>query len=365
MLSMKTCFVNLGRVALRTVLTSAILPAAFAQTYTTFNVPGSISTQPTSINSLGNVTGNYLDSSGFTHGFLRIAGGTITTFDPPDSVETLPVGINSSDAIAGSYYTSTPATGLIEHGFLRASDGTITTITIPGSSSTGVSSINSAGDIAGEFSATSAPATFMAFLLTSGGTLTTYCNGIPVTGCSDSAVAAFINDTDTFAGSTYVAGFDGAASFVTPYGGTPATFTAPSELYTFVSGINDRGTVAGVANSAFCVYYVGCLLDWTTKAFVRTSDGRITVFQAGVGVPTTATGINASGEITGYYSSSRTYEISGQNHGFSRNASGVITSFDPPGSYGTTPTSINDSGVIAGFFDTAGACCALGFILTP
>ena len=38
---------------------------------TTFDPPGSTSTQPTCINDTGAITGFYADASGVTHGFLR------------------------------------------------------------------------------------------------------------------------------------------------------------------------------------------------------------------------------------------------------------------------------------------------------
>ena len=346
MLSMKACSVNLGRLALRVVLTSAILPAAFAQTYTTFNVPGAFSTTPTSINSAGDVTGYYIvdgQQGGPTLGFLRTADGTITTFDPPGSAETAPIGINSSGEIVGFYYTNSPVTGQMQYGFLRASDGTFTTITISGFTLTGLSGINSVGDIAGGVGLLN-PAIEedvpLSFVLTSGGALTTYCSGMPVTGtaaydCRNDGGLVFINDSDAIAGAT-AAGV-GVSSFVRPYGGTTTTFKAPSELNTLVSGINDSGTVTGYAENDKCSrfgVFITCMPSGLTEGFVRTSDGTLTAFQAARldAFATLPTGINASGEIAGNYFSISPSTSTREVHGFLRNASGVITSFDPPGS---------------------------------
>ena len=58
--------------------------AAIDQSFTTFDPPGSLVTNPTSINSAGVVTGWYQDASG-THGFL-LAKGAITTFDVTGSI---------------------------------------------------------------------------------------------------------------------------------------------------------------------------------------------------------------------------------------------------------------------------------------
>lgn len=371
---------NLRRFCLRAICqraiwTSVILPAAFAQTYTTLEI-GAFSTTPTSINSSGDVTGYYLDSNqGPQHGFLRTAGGTVTTFDPPGSVQTSPCGINSSGEIVGFYGTNSPVTGQMQYGFLRASDGTITTITIPGFTLTGLSGINSAGDIAGGVSLVN-PATHegveLSFVLTSGGTLTTYCNGIPVTGtaaydCRSDGGFVFINDTDAIAGSTG----SGAVSFsyVRPWGGTTTIFKVPSKLNTGVSGINDSGTVIGYAENDKCTregVFIVCDPSEFTEGFVRTSDGTLTTFQGAEinAFQTLPAGINASGEITGSYLSIDFSASRLVRHGFARNASGVIASFDPPGSIQTTPTSINDSGAITGSFYT-GTGAAVGFIRTP
>jgi hypothetical protein len=211
----------------------------------------------------------------------------------------------------------------------------------------------------------------LSFVLTSGGALTTYCNGIPVTGtsaydCMNDGGFVFINDTDAITGATAVG--VGVSSFVRPYGGMTTTFRAPSKLNTFVSGVNDSGTVTGYAENDKCSrfgVFITCTPSGLTEGFVRTSDGTLTTFQGAKldAFATLPTGINASGEITGSYFSITTSTL--EAHGFSRNASGVITSFDPPGSYGTTPTSINDSGVITGSFYPGEGVGAIGFIRTP
>jgi hypothetical protein len=57
----------------------ALSVAASAQTYIEFNAPGA--TFPLSINTDEAITGYYFDGSGFNHGFVGTAGGTITGFD--------------------------------------------------------------------------------------------------------------------------------------------------------------------------------------------------------------------------------------------------------------------------------------------
>lgn len=46
----------------------------------TFDPPGSITTNPASINPKGEITGSYTDAGFVHHGFLRSSDGTITSF---------------------------------------------------------------------------------------------------------------------------------------------------------------------------------------------------------------------------------------------------------------------------------------------
>jgi hypothetical protein len=328
------------RLTLGALFASAMLPAAVAQTYTTFDPPGSILTVPESINNLGDVTGYYADSSNVYHGFLRTANGTITTFNPPGSTETIAYGINSSGEITGyaninGYY----------QGFLRTSDGTFTMINLPNFTNIMPTSINSYGDIAGVAYTTSPD--YYGFIRTSGGTVTTFGVTSPID--NPLIVRISINDTDDVAGTTFY--HDRYVGYVKPNGGAITTFRVPLDLYTYASGINDSGTIAGYAYDPGC----GFVTCQTEVGFVRTSDGALTRFQAN-GKDTFTAGINASGEVTGSYSTSPV-------HGFLRDTSGVITTIDPPGSTGTFLTSISDSGAITGFFvDGSGSH---GFILTP
>jgi hypothetical protein len=71
---------------------------------------------------------------------------------------------------------------------------------------------------------------------------------------------------------------------------------------------------------------------------------------AGGRVDSTATGINKTGAITGYY-----IDANRQVHGFFRKAAGGITKFDLPGPTATFSLGINNGGVITGYYtDTSG-----------
>src|SRR3984957_4102762 len=101
--------------------TLGITHAANAQeaAYVIFDPPGSIYTQPNSINREGAITGYYRDAQSVSHGFLRDRDGTITTFDSPGSTYTYAASINRIGMIAGAYNDDEGAS----NGFLRHSHG--------------------------------------------------------------------------------------------------------------------------------------------------------------------------------------------------------------------------------------------------
>ncbi len=102
-------------------------------------------TEPWSINPAGEITGWYTDSAGLTHGFVRAQDGTFSTFDAPGA--DVPSGvpctppvicsngtqggtINAAGIVAGQYVD----TYGVFHGFLRSPDGTITAFDAPNAS---------------------------------------------------------------------------------------------------------------------------------------------------------------------------------------------------------------------------------------
>ena len=87
-------------------LGSVSLCFAHAATFTTFDPSGSTGTFAYSINKRGSIAGDYHDSSGIYHGFVRTADGTITSFDPSGSAGTFAYSINGKGVIAGDYMDS-------------------------------------------------------------------------------------------------------------------------------------------------------------------------------------------------------------------------------------------------------------------
>src|SRR5262245_26764799 len=69
-------------------------------TVTPIDVPGSILTAATGIDTLGRIVGYFVDGSG-THGFL-FERGTFTTISYPGAAWTAAYGVNSSGQIVGA-----------------------------------------------------------------------------------------------------------------------------------------------------------------------------------------------------------------------------------------------------------------------
>src|ERR1700743_968711 len=86
--------------------TGAIAQPKASDPFVTIDAPGAGTqlgqgTFPTAISSNNIITGNYIDSSGVSHGFFGPAGGTITTFDAPNAgaYGTSPTSINAAGTI--------------------------------------------------------------------------------------------------------------------------------------------------------------------------------------------------------------------------------------------------------------------------
>ena len=94
-------------------------------TYTTFDPPGSIYTDPLAVNNSDMVAGRYqyyVRQNPRESAFVRAVDGTITPFKPRGSIITYPSGINRFGVVAGDYFDKADTA----HGFIRATDGTIT-----------------------------------------------------------------------------------------------------------------------------------------------------------------------------------------------------------------------------------------------
>ncbi len=118
---------------------------------TTFDAPGATTTQPTSINASGAITGTYTDSNNVGHGFLREPDGTFVTFDAPNagttsgSYGTVPESIDADGNIAGCVYDSSSHL----HGFVREASGVMHTVDAPGVTTSCIFAIGPNGRLVG------------------------------------------------------------------------------------------------------------------------------------------------------------------------------------------------------------------------
>jgi uncharacterized membrane protein len=102
--------------------------------------------QATGINRSGSISGFYIDSAGFNHGFL-LANGKFTTLDFPAATLTQAFGVNNEDDVVGAYMD---AAGLT-HGFIF-DDGRFQSVDDPeGVGTTTINGINNRGEVVGFF----------------------------------------------------------------------------------------------------------------------------------------------------------------------------------------------------------------------
>jgi hypothetical protein len=260
-----------------------------AQSYTVFDVPGSIATSAVGINNRGEVVGQFTDSQSLRQrGFLRQSNGQITVFDGGASAtNTTSAGINERGETVG-YFVD--ATGL--YNFLRDQNGNVTLFNVPPLNpplpvATFSMTINNRGDVAG------------------------YIDPCPF--CD--TLQAFVRDPQ----------------------GNVTTFVVTKGLV--ATSINARGDITGHSAPFFS----------GGDGFVRTRDGAITIFDVGdpsLGPRANALSINNRGDVAGYFYDPN----SGRRRGFVRQFNGDITIFDPTPDANTGSAIINESGDIAGDF---------------
>src|SRR5437660_320789 len=162
-----------SQTAIAVVAILGLVCTTHAQNIIMFDAPNSGGTIATAINSTGQITGYYQDTtSGITHGFLRETDGTIITFDGPPltlaySDFTVGLAINSASQIAGYFQD----TNFVNHGFLRRRDGTLARFRVPNASATVPVAINSLGQITGYY--LDATYAYHGFLRQTNGTIST------------------------------------------------------------------------------------------------------------------------------------------------------------------------------------------------
>src|SRR5215471_7161477 len=265
------------------------------------DVPGSVATELSGINSLGQTVGLYVDGSGTSHGLLRNINGSIVTIDYPGAIFTTANGINSQGDIVGRWDDSST----INHTFLRTSQGAITSFDPP------------------------APC-------------------VATTGDNEPTTAHGINDLGDIVGRCVDASGK-ELGWLLRHDGSFSILDNPSFLSTDSWKIDNTVKIVGDYSDAeeFLHGY-----KWTE------TDGFTTVdFEQ---AQTAVRGINQRGDISGLYS----FDGFNTLHGFLRLTNGFDFTVDPPGSVLTLSVVINNSGILAGFYFDADFN-EHGYIATP
>lgn len=123
-------------------------------TVITFDVPDSLDTFASSINFEGTIAGNYYDANNLSHGYVRDRDGNFTTFDVHGAGTVRGQGtagfglaINDAGVATGQYVDASN----VSHGFVRDRDGAITRFDVPGAGNAFPVSINAEGMITGTY----------------------------------------------------------------------------------------------------------------------------------------------------------------------------------------------------------------------
>ncbi len=325
-------------------------------------------TTPKGINDGGEITGYYKDSASAVHGFVRHRDGTFAIFDAPGAsrkatLGTMPQSINDQGDITGYYFTDPKGE---RHGFVRHKDGTIVRFDPPGSAGTVIRGINDLDEFSGNYVSYDVA---HAFLGHEGKGFTTF----DPPGSANTAPQG-INGNGDVTGYFADEG-NGLHGFIHWHGGTYSRFDVPGSKAsdgkgTLAMGINAGGDVVGY-------YETGP--DNGIHAFLRLKDGTFVkidppgtiadtaphVDEEGYILRPAAAGesINQAGEVAGYFG-----DKVGVVHGFVRRKDGSFVTFDAPGAarsgnLGTFSECINSSGDVTGYFYAGEDAVLRGFVL--
>ena len=233
--------------------------------FTSIDFPAASFTIAYGIDARGDIVGSDQDPGGKSHGFLR-SGGVFSSIDFPGALGTVALGINPRGDIVGSYTdTGGQYPWPKSHGFLL-SGGVFSSIDFPGALITTAWKINPAGQIVGRYKSLD-------------GKFHIYLECRQQGECPEAGQLSPGNESFT------------SIDF-------PGAFETATGVFGSVGGINSRGDVVGLYCSA-----PPCLVGAAghLHSFVL-SGGKFTSFDfPGAVTATTATGINARGDILGAY----------------------------------------------------------------
>ena len=296
--------------------------SSFGQRFTPVDFPGAAGTTSWTINSRGDIAGDYVSADRVSHAFVR-NGTHFTRIDYPGAALTLGSKINSRGDIVGEY--SLTATGP-HRGYLQDREGGFQSILYPGATSTAAIGINNRGDIVGTYSL--ADNVTHSFLLSVG-----HYSTIDYPGASATVANGITNSGDIYGGYT-IAGV--GRGFVRT-GDKFRTVDYPGAAFTNIVDINASGEIVGRYRDAAA----------RSHGYILTS-GKFTVVDYPGSTFTGLTGINAAGNIVG-----RT-TVATVNHGFvylrqeHQRPSYTITDLGSTGAAPGQAYSIADNGLTAG-----------------
>jgi hypothetical protein len=287
-----------GALAVTFLLITSTGHASFRQPAPKFNFvsldyPGAIATTASGINSTTSpaIVGDYTDTNGVMHGYVRTSNGTFTSYDYPGSTGTSFWGINNKGAVAGYWIdTSGNVHGLFFNG------KTFTDIDYPTSIFTTAYGINNSGQVVGTW--VNSDGSFQ-----SGYSLVNNVYTNVVYPASTSTLASGVNSTGNIVGEWFdTNGLAHGFELTTAIGGTYTAVNAPNAAQTTLDKINDAMQASGLTyNSAGTVF--GLAANLVTNQFVS--------FQYPKGNTTVVRGLNNTPEYVGHY-----LDSSGVEHGF-------------------------------------------------
>ena len=129
--------------------------------------------------------------------------------------------------------------------------------------------------------------------------------------------------------------------------GVFTSFDPPGSTLTTPNFISPQGAIVGAYNDSSGVSH-GFVLN----------GGKYTTLDFAGAAGTTLTGLNPSGEMSGFSCSDPACGTTGNpstNHSFVVSKKGVFTSFDPPGAVSSTASTVNPSGAVVGAYTDSGA----------